>query len=393
MTELKSRTMPALDDLARTPAEVPETPTPAATPTPAVPQTAQTAAVPPAADAKAEPEPADKPNNSRRYLLMFSVPLLLAAVGGYFWLTSGKSVSTDNAYVQQDKISVSSEIGGVITEVAVRENQTVKAGDLLFRLDPEPYRIAIDQANAEIANAQAKVTTMEMTAGTMSADIETARRAVSFAQSNLAREQALMARGFNTRARMDAAENALNEARGRLADAQAAAVRARAQLATGSIAPGVNPGILSAQARREQAMLQLRRTEVRAPASGVISQADRLQVGQMMVAGLPAVSIVANQRSWVEANFKETDLDHMRVGQRATLEFDAYPDLELTGHVASIGAGTGSEFSVLPAQNATGNWVKVTQRVPVRIVIDEASPRPLIAGLSTHVTVHFDQNR
>jgi len=343
------------------------------------------------------PEPKDETANGStfwRYTLMFAVPLLLALIGGYLWLTSGRSVSTDNAYVSQNKISVSSEIGGTIVEVAVQENQRVKAGDLLFRIDPEPYRIAIAEANAEIARAQANVTTLELTANTMGADIETARRAVAFAQANLDRERALMTRGFNTRARMDAAESALNEARGRLADAQAAAVRSRAQLATGSIAPGVNPGILSAQVRRDQAMLQLRRTEIRAPSAGVISQADRLHVGQMMVAGLPAVSIVANQRSWVEANFKETDLNKMRVGQRATLEFDAYPGLELTGHVASIGAGTGSEFSVLPAQNATGNWVKVTQRVPVRIEIDEASPRPLIAGLSTHVTVHFDnQNR
>ena len=330
----------------------------------------------------------------RRYGLMLSVPLLLALAGGYLWLTSGRSVSTDNAYVAQNKVSVSSEIGGVIVEVAVRENQQVKAGDLLFRIDPEPYRIAIAEANADIASAQANVTTLRLTADTMGADIETARRALTFAQTNLAREQALMARGFNTRARIDAAENAVNEARGRLADAQAAQARAMAQLATGSIAPGVNPGILSAEVRRDQAMLQLRRTEVRAPTSGVISQAERLHVGQMIVAGLPAVSIVANGQSWVEANFKETDLDRMRVGQRATIEFDAYPNLSLTGHVESIGAGTGSEFSVLPAQNATGNWVKVTQRVPVRIAIDQRSSRPLIAGLSTHVTVHFDnQNR
>lgn len=383
--------MSALDAGTRGTAEPVTSEAPSGNPTTATPAQVE-ASSPAPAPAPAEDQP--KANSLVRYGLMFGVPLLLALIGGYIWLTSGRSVSTDNAYVSQDKISVSSEIGGVIVEVAVHENQQVKAGDLLFRIDPEPYRIAIDQANAEIANAQAKVTTMEMTADTMGADIETARRAVAYAQANLERERALMARGFNTRARMDAAENALNEARGRLSDAQAAAVRARAQLATGSIAPGVNPGILSAQARREQAMLQLRRTEVRSPAAGIVSQADRLQVGQMMVAGLPAVSIVANQRSWVEANFKETDLNHMRVGQRATLEFDAYPDLELTGHVASIGAGTGSEFSVLPAQNATGNWVKVTQRVPVRIVIDEPSPRPLIAGLSTHVTVHFDnQNR
>ena len=333
-----------------------------------------------------------KPSPWKRYALMLSVPLILLAIGGYFWLTSGKSVSTDNAYVSQDKVSVSSEIGGRIVEVAVRENQIVRAGDLLFRLDPQPYRIAIAQANADIAAAQANVTTMEVTANSMSSDIATAQRALTFALANLERERALMARGFNTRARMDAAENAVSEARGRVSDAQAAAVRARAQLATGAIAPGVNPGILAGQARLDQARLQLSHTEVRAPVGGIISQSDRLQVGQMMVAGLPAVSIVANQRSWVEANFKETDLDHMRVGQRATITLDAYPDLELTGHVASIGAGTGSEFSVLPAQNATGNWVKVTQRVPVRIAIDQTSPRPLLAGLSTHVTVHFDQH-
>ncbi|WP_246202856.1 HlyD family secretion protein [Sphingomonas lacunae] len=357
-------------------------------------------AVPPVADLAKPSIEAEAEGDSaiggklRRYGLMLSVPLLLALAGGYLWLTSGRSVSTDNAYVAQNKVSVSSEIGGVIVEVAVRENQQVKAGDLLFRIDPEPHRIAIAEANADIASAQANVTTLQLTADTMGADIETARRALTFAQTNLAREQALMARGFNTRARIDAAENAVNEARGRLADAQAAQARAMAQLATGSIAPGVNPGILSAEVRRDQAMLQLRRTEVRAPTSGVISQAERLHVGQMIVAGLPAVSIVANGQSWVEANFKETDLDRMRVGQRATIEFDAYPNLSLTGHVESIGAGTGSEFSVLPAQNATGNWVKVTQRVPVRIAIDQRSSRPLIAGLSAHVTVHFDnQNR
>lgn len=391
MTEAASRVMQAFESSARDGHSPESGEAPSAAPA------AQVAPSPAhAADAVVETTDYDTSVRSKllRAALMFGGPLLLGILGGYFWLTSGRSVSTDNAYVSQNKISVSSEIGGMIVEVAVQENQQVKAGDLLFRIDPEPYRIAIAEANAEIASAQAKVTTMEMTADTMGAEIETARRAITFAEANLQRERALMARGFNTRARIDEAESAVNEARGRLADAQAAAVRARAQLATGRIAPGVNPGILSAQVRRDQAMLQLRRTEVRAPTAGIVSQADRLHVGQMMVAGLPAVSIVANQTSWVEANFKETDLNHMRVGQRATLEFDAYPGLELNGRVASIGAGTGSEFSVLPAQNATGNWVKVTQRVPVRITIDEPSPRPLIAGLSTHVTVHFDnQNR
>jgi membrane fusion protein (multidrug efflux system) len=196
-----------------------------------------------------------------------------------------------------------------------------------------------------------------------------------------------MTRGFTTRARLQAADKALADARAQLANAQAEAVKARAALATGAAAPGVNPGVLAGQAQKERAQLDLARTEVRAPVGGKVSSADRLQVGQMMNAGLPALTIVASDRSWVEANFKETDLAHMRVGQPAELTFDAYPDLHLKGHVASIGAGTGSEFSILPAQNANGNWVKVTQRVPVRIAIDAKAARPLIAGLSTHVAI------
>jgi membrane fusion protein (multidrug efflux system) len=272
----------------------------------------------------------------------------------------------------------------------VRENQRVNAGDLLFRIDARPYRIALDQANADMADAEANVSTLTTTADSMASDIATARAALRYAQSNLDREQALMQRGFNTRARLDVAEAALVEARGRVSDAEAAQVRARAQLATGRAAPGVNPGILSARVARDQALLQLSRTEVRAPAAGIVSQVDRLHVGQMMVAGLPAVSIVSSDNAWVEANFKETYLDRMQVGQRAELTFDAYPGLTVRGHVQSIGAGTGSEFSVLPAQNATGNWVKVTQRVPVRIAIDGRPARAMIAGLSTHVRVYFD---
>jgi membrane fusion protein, multidrug efflux system len=164
-------------------------------------------------------------------------------------------------------------------------------------------------------------------------------------------------------------------------------VKARAALATGTSAPGVNPGVLAGEVQKRKALYDMSRTEARAPADGVVSQADRLQVGQMMMQGLPAVSIVVSNRSWIEANFKETDLKSMRVGQPAELKFDAYPDMKLCGHVASIGAGTGSEFSVLPAQNANGNWVKVTQRVPVRIAIDCKPNRPLIAGLSTHVRI------
>lgn len=332
---------------------------------------------------------ADRPTRRRwlRPLLLVSVPLLIVAVGAYVWLTAGRFVGTDNAYVAQDKVAVSSDVAGRIVEVAVRENQPVKAGDLLFRIDPDPYRIAVAQANASIANAQVALTSLRADYAGTAADIQAAQDAIQNAREDYDRQQQLMQQGFTTRARLQQAQHALEQARAQLANAQGGAAQARAKLATGAAVPGANPAIAAAQVQRQKAALDLTRTTVRAPVDGTISQSDRLQVGQMMVTGLPAVSIVANGRSWVEANFKETDLDHMRVGQPADVTFDAYPGLTLKGHVQSIGAGTGSEFSILPAQNATGNWVKVTQRVPVRIAIDDKSPRQLIAGQSADVTV------
>ena len=341
----------------------------------------------PAADTVIDPaEPAPR-RRWGRLLAVFVVPLIIAAVGFYFWSTGGQAVSTDNAYVRQDKVSVSSDVGGRIVQVAVGENQSVKAGDLLFRIDPSPYRIAVAQANAAIANAQVNVTSLRADYAGTAAEIQAARDAVAAANEDYGRQRALMAQGFTTRARLEQAQHGLSQARAQLANAQSVATEARAKLAFGSAVPGENPAIAAAAVQRSRAELDLGRTAIRAPVAGTVSQAGRLQVGNMMMTGLPALTIVANNRSWVDANFKETDLNKMRVRQRAELSFDAYPGLKLRGHVQSIGAGTGSEFSVLPAQNATGNWLKVTQRVPVRIAIDEASPRQLIAGQSAHVKV------
>jgi membrane fusion protein (multidrug efflux system) len=322
-----------------------------------------------------------------RWIVMAIVPLTLIAIGGYFWLTSGQSVSTDNAYVQQDRVSVAAEVGGRIIETNVSGNDLVKEGDILFRIDPAPFEIALAQANAAIAGAEVQVQALRTTAAGTSVDISAAREDIAFAQATFERQQALMQRGFTTRADFDTAQHAVEQARERLRQAQADAAEAQSFAANARSMPGENPAIAAAKVQREQAQLNLSRTIVRAPSSGWVAQADRLQIGQMMVSGLPAVTIVSDKKTWVEANFKETALTKMQVGQRAKITFDAYPDIKLKGHVESIGAGTGSEFSVLPAQNATGNWVKVTQRVPVRIALDEISPRPLIAGLSAEVTV------
>ena len=345
---------------------------------------------PPMVHAQVEPQVATPGRSRKRWLrlaAMLSLPLLLAVGALIYWQSLQGKVSTDNAYLKQEKISISAEVGGRIVDVRVREDQAVKAGDLLFRIDPEPYRLQIAQADAAIAGAQANVTALGNASELTGAEISAAREDIAFAEANFRRKDELFQRGFLTRTEHDAARHAVSQARESLRLAEARQGEARAKLATGAQVPGQNPQVAAARAQRASAALALSRTEVRAPVGGVVAQADRLHAGQQVVAGLPVVTVVADGTAYVEANFKETDLAEMRVGQRAEIEFDAYPGVVLKGHVASIGAGTGSEFSVLPAQNATGNWVKVTQRVPVRIAIDQKSPRQLIAGLSAEVTV------
>jgi membrane fusion protein (multidrug efflux system) len=318
------------------------------------------------------------------------LPLVLIIGGVAYWRSLQGQVSTDNAYVHLDKVSVSGQVSGKIVEVLVRENQHVKAGDLLFRIDPEPYQLQIAQADASIAGAQASQISLANSSAMSGADISAAQEQIAFARSNLQRQEALWKKGFTTKAAYEAAQHQVSMGEEALRLAQAKQAEAAAKLATGTQVPGVYPQLASARAQRSVAELNLRRTEVRAPVSGQVSQAGRLQLGQDLISGVPALTLVADGSAYIEANFKETDLAEMRPGQPAEIRFDAYPGMVLKAHVASIGAGTGSEFSVLPAQNATGNWVKVTQRVPVRIVLDEPSPRALISGLSVKVKVFTD---
>lgn len=333
--------------------------------------------------------PARKPWG--RWALMLAVPLALAVGALVYWQSLAGKVSTDNAYLKQDMISVSAEVGGRIVEVMVADGSQVAAGDLLFRIDPEPFRLQIAEADAAIAGAQANVIALSNSADLTGTDISAAQKDVGFAAARFERVRALREKGFSTKADYEAAEQALAQAREAVRQAQDRQREARARLATGAAVPGVNPQVAAAQAQRANAELALRRTEVRSPAAGRIAQSERLQIGQQVVPNLPVLTLVRSGSTYVEANFKETDLADMAVGQRAEIRFDAYPDLVLKGRVATIGAGTGAEFSVLPAQNATGNWVKVTQRVPVRIAIEGTSPRQLIAGLSSEVTVFTDK--
>lgn len=323
-----------------------------------------------------------------RPVLMLIVPLLLLGMGGYWWLTGGTTESTDNAQVKTDIVSASAQVTGPIIEVDVKNGDHVKAGDILFRIDPAPFQVALEQAEGQLAAAKLQTAQLRTEAAGTGADIAGAQANLAVKQKAFARQEALLKQGFTTRADYDSAFNDLRTAEAQLGDAKAKAANAQA-----AIAPGEQPSVEQAQAAVDKAKLDLDRTTVRAPMSGDIANADRLQVGQMAVQGLGMLSLVHSNGAWVEANFKEKQLTRMVPGQKATITIDAYPSVKFPGYVQSVGAGTGSEFALLPAQNANGNWVKVTQRVPVRIAFDGKPSRPMIAGLSAEVTVYLNSNR
>ena len=321
-----------------------------------------------------------------RNVLMLIVPILLLLGGGYYWLTSGGSVGTDDAQIKQDIVSVSPQVNGQVVQVYVRNGMHVKRGDILFRIDPQPYQVALEQAQAQLAAAHLQTAQLKTQAAGTGADITGAAANLKIKENALARQQALLKQGFTTRADYEDALNEVKTAEQQLADAKARAANAQA-----AIAPGEQPSIAQAQAAIDKARLDLERTAIRAPMDGVIENADDLQVGKMAVLGVGALSVVHSSTAWVEANFKEKDVGRMVPGQRAEITVDAYPGMKFPAHVQSVGAGTGSEFSLLPAQNANGNWVKVTQRVPVRIAFNETPSKPMIAGLSVNAKVFFDK--
>jgi membrane fusion protein (multidrug efflux system) len=323
--------------------------------------------------------------NLWRTVVMLIVPAILIVGGGYYWLTSGGSVSTDDAQIKQDIVAVSAQVNGPVQQVFVRNGSEVKRGDLLFRIDPQPYQVALEQAEAQLAAAKLQTTQLRTQAAGTGGDITGSQANLAIKQNALGRQEALLKKGFTTRADYEDALNEVKTAEQQLADAKARAANAHAALA-----PGEQPSIAQAQAAVDKAKLDLSRTEVRAPMDGTVENADNLQVGQMAVTGLGVLSLVHSRTAWVQANFKEKDVGRMVPGQRATIEVDAYSGKKFAAHVQSVGAGTGSEFSLLPAQNANGNWVKVTQRVPVRIAFDGTPDKPMIAGLSVTATVYFD---
>jgi membrane fusion protein (multidrug efflux system) len=316
------------------------------------------------------------------------VPLLLAAAGAYFWFTGGRYQDTDNAYVQQAKLALSADVGGRIATVSVRENQRVETGEVLFTLDPEPYRIALAQADAALATARVNVEQLKVAYASAEAQLRAAEATVAIRQAAYDRKNALVQSGTASDATLDdvklaleTAQNAVTAARQQLASA-AAALTGNPQLATDD-----HPAVRAAQAARDVAARNLDKTVVRAPAAGIVSQVASLNAGQFIAMGTTIASLIETDDTWIEANFKETQLASLHEGMPVEVRVDAYPGLVLDGRLDSIGAATGAEFALIPAQNATGNWVKITQRVPVRIAVSPAEGAILRAGMSAAVAV------
>lgn len=325
----------------------------------------------------------------RRVLLLVLLPAALAAGGGYVWVTGGRFQDTENANLRQAKVSIAAETSGRIVTLAVADNARVKAGDLLFVVDPEPYRIALTQADAALAVARLNVEQLRAAYGQAVAQERVAAGEADYARTQLVRATELEGKGISAKSALDDARHDLQKAEEQQAAARQAVASALAALGgDAGIAPDSHPAVLAALAAREKAAYALSRTAVRAPADGVVSQASAFKVGQYVGAGAPLFSLVETGDIWVEANFKETQLTHMSLGQTAEVVLDTYPDRRLKATVEAIGAGTGAEFSLLPAQNATGNWVKVTQRIPVRLhIVDLPADVVPRTGMSATVSV------
>lgn len=341
-----------------------------------------------AAPAAAPATLAKKKRSGRRIALMLSVPVILVAGGAYFFLTGGRYVETDNAYIQQSKVSISSDVAGRIIAVNVAENQTVKQGDELFAIDPEPYRIALAQADAALAAARVNVEQLRVAYATAKAKLASAQATLDIRQAEFDRKSSLVNQGVSAESTLDDLKLALQTAQTTVSLAEQEVASTTAALAGNpDIKTDDHPAVRAALAARDTAQRNLDKTTVVAPADGIVSQVGSLNVGQFIATGSTIATLVETNDTWVEANFKETQLASLSPGMPAEVTVDAYPGVKLEGHVDSIGAGTGSEFALIPAQNATGNWVKVTQRIPVVIRLDNTEGQPLRAGMSSVVNV------
>lgn len=329
-----------------------------------------------------------------RTVLMLAAPAIVLLGALYVYLMGGRTESTENASLQTGIVAVSPSVAGKVVAIEVAENQRVKKGQVLFRINPDNYLATAAEAEAVLAGKTADVQARQADYQQALSELRATRARAAYAQSEAERQKSLVKEGISSRAQYDLAIMEAHTAHDAIASAEARANSLRARLAGNvSGAAEQNPDVRQAAANLDKEKIALGDTVVRAPQDGIVTRVNQLQVGNFVQPGRP-VFMLTGTRFWVQANFKENQLRYMRVGQPVKIKIDAYPDAAVEGHVESFSPGTGTSFSILPAENATGNWVKVVQRLPVQIAIDKAPAHlPLSTGLSVEATVDTGHRR
>ena len=330
-----------------------------------------------------------------RMILLVGLPAIAALIGLGLYLSGGRYISTDNAYVGAQKVLITTDISDKIIHVAIVEGQHVKPGDELFTLDPVPFLLALEQAQAKLATARSDYDKLRTNLTSLITLVDLANKNVELKQHDVDRKSKLVSTQAGSQADLDTAASAMVTAQLQAQFAIQQRDTTLSQLLGNPDLPIAQfPEYALAKAALDQAQRDSDHTVVRAPISGTATQVDNIQVGRFVAAGSPILSVIDDQTPWVDANPKETDITYLRVGQKAALAVDSFPDHTFKGTVVAVSPGTGAQFSILPPQNATGNWVKVVQRVPVRIAIDkDENTRLLRSGMSVVVDIDTGHSR
>ena len=324
----------------------------------------------------------------RRLLLMVALPIVIILLGLWYWAHTTRYVSTDNAYVYANQVSITPQVSGRVAAVPVVQNEAVTPGQVLLEIDPAPFKLALDADNAKLKTVSDQIRAQTQALRAAQAELQGAQANVAFLQREVQRKTNLAKRDVVPAAQLDDLKTNLTMAEQKAVAIKAQIAQIEANLGGNASQPITQqPAYQQALATRDQAALELSYTTIKAPATGVVTQVN-VKPGDVVAAGRPVFALVMSGTRWVDANFKETQLTHVMVGQKAVITVDTYSHHEWQGTVVSIAPGTGSVFSVLPPQNATGNWVKVVQRIPVRILIDTSTDGlDLRAGMSAEVTI------
>ncbi|MET0906104.1 MAG: HlyD family secretion protein [Tardiphaga sp.] len=332
----------------------------------------------------------------RRPLLLVVLPAVVLVGGFAFYLSGGRYVGTDDAYVGAQKVLITPDISGKVDKVVVREGQHVSAGDTLFEIDPVPFQLALDEAKAKLAQAKTTYDNLVANVKIYGQMQDLAQQGVDLKQRDVDRKSTLVKSNFGSQLDLDNSATQLVTARAQLELLKQQLSNSKTQLLGNPDLPLAQfPPYAQAQSALDQAQRNLDHTVLKAPIAGVATQVDNIQLGRYAMAGTPVLTVIDDSRPWVDANMKESDLTYVTTGQKVDIEVDAFPNHAFQGTVGSLSPGTGAQFAILPPQNATGNFVKVVQRVPVRIYLDYADPavKKLKAGMSTYTTIDTEHRR